>query len=141
MKLSEIMSRDVRCLPPDATLHEAAKLMAEGDFGAVPVCEDDHLAGMVTDRDIVVRGVATGAKPDQATLREVMSPRITFCFDDQSVEDAAQLMEERQIRRLPILSRDKRLIGIVSLGDIAVEFRRDALTGEVLERVSEPAHA
>jgi CBS domain-containing protein len=109
------------------------------DVGMLPICEKDRLVGTVTDRDITIRAVASGANPNTATVREAMTPDIVYCFDDEDVEDAAELMEQKQVRRLPVLSRDKRLVGILSLGDLAVRSQRDKLAGEVLERVSEPA--
>jgi len=114
--------------------------MRDLDVGSVPVCgPDDRLAGMVTDRDIAVRCTAAGSDPKACTVRDVMTPGVVYCFDDQPVEEAERVMKERQIRRLLVLNRDKRLVGIVSLGDLAV--RGDDLreAGDVLHDVSEPA--
>ncbi len=135
MKIREIMSTDVRCIGPDNTLVEAAGLMRELDVGAVPVCERDHLAGMLTDRDLVLRAIAAGKDPNHAIVRETMSPGIIYIFEDQSVEEAAHLMEEKQIRRLPVLNRQKRLVGIVSLGDLAMN-SQPAFSGTALREVS-----
>jgi CBS domain-containing protein len=107
-------------------------------MGMFPVCENDRLAGTITDRDIVIRAVAAGCNPDATPVREVMTKDLFYCFDDEDIVEAAQLMEERQIRRLPVLNRNKRLVGIVSLGDLAVRTHHDRLAGEVLESVSEP---
>jgi CBS domain-containing protein len=133
------MTRDCECIAPDSTLQEAACRMKELNVGPLPVCADDRLAGMVTDRDIVLRAVAEGCDPKTARVRDVMTPHVAYCFEDQEVEDAARLMKDRQIRRLVVLDRDRRLIGIVSLGDIAVDTGDRNLAGETLGRISEPA--
>ena len=98
------------------------------------------MVGMVTDRDITVRGVAQGCDPRTARVREVMTPDVIYCFDDEDVNEVAKKMEEKQVRRLPVLNRNKRLVGIVSLGDLAVRGGREKLAGEILGRVSEPGH-
>lgn len=139
MKISEILTPNPQCISPETTLASAAQKMKSLDVGMLPICEKDRLVGTVTDRDIIIRAVASGANPNTATVREAMTPEIVYCFDDEDVEDAAELMEQKQVRRLPVLSRDKRLVGILSLGDLAVRTQRDKLAGEVLERVSEPA--
>ncbi len=131
------MSPDVRCVNPDNTLVEAAGLMRAMDVGALPVCDHDHLAGMLTDRDIVVRAVADGKDANATTVADAMSPGIVYIFEDESVEEAAHLMEHRQLRRLPVLDRAKRLVGIVSIGDIAVR-SHPAFGGEALKEVSRP---
>jgi CBS domain-containing protein len=115
-------------------------MMKALDVGPLPVCgPDDKLVGMVTDRDIVVRGVAPGLDPRTARVRDAMTEGISYCFEDDDVEQAARLMREKQIRRLVVLNRDKRLAGIVSLGDLAVETGGDEVAGKTLERVSQPA--
>src|SRR4051794_34872667 len=121
MKIQEIMSPDVHCIGPDNTLVEAAGLMRALDIGAIPVTENDQLLGMLTDRDLTERSVAEGKDPNTSAVRETMSEGIISIFDDQTVEEAARLMEQKQIRRLPVLNRSKRLVGIVSLGDLAVK--------------------
>jgi len=138
MKISEILTPNPQCVSPQTSLTAAAGMMKSLDVGILPICENDRLIGTVTDRDITIRGVASGANPQTATVREVMTPDIIYCFDDEDVEDAAELMEQKQVRRLPVLTRNKRLVGILSLGDLAVRTQRDKLAGEVLERVSEP---
>ena len=135
MKIREIMSPEVRCIGPDNTLVEAAGLMRELDVGAIPVCDQDRLAGMLTDRDLALRAVASGKDPGQTTVREIMSEGIIAIFDDQSVEEAAHLMEKKQVRRLPVLNRQKHLVGIVSLGDLAVN-SQPAFSGTALREVS-----
>ncbi|HEY8503403.1 MAG TPA: CBS domain-containing protein [Gemmataceae bacterium] len=139
MQVSDVMTRGVECIPPDATLQEAAALMKELDVGPLPVCDNDRLAGMLTDRDIVLRAVAEGRDPRQTRVRDAMTRDIVYCFEDQDVREAVRLMEERQIRRLAVLDRGKRLVGIVSLGDLAVRAGDDALSGQALEQISEPA--
>src|SRR4051812_36458356 len=115
MRISEAMTRDVRLAKPDQTIQEAAKLMAEIDSGALPVTDGDRLIGMITDRDIAIRAVAQGKGP-QASVREVMSPDVKYCFDDEDTDEVAHNMADIQVRRLPVVNRDKRLVGIISLG-------------------------
>ena len=134
------MTSGVRCVAPDTKLTAAAKLMGELDVGALPVCDNDRLAGMVTDRDIAVRAVAQGRDPNQTTVQDVMTGGIVFIYEDDDVEEAARLFETKRIRRLPVLNRDKRMVGIISLGDLAVNAGA-GLGGEALKEVSEPSHA
>src|SRR5207248_8749950 len=124
---------------PSASLQEAAGKMKALDVGPLPVCEGDQLVGMLTDRDITVRATAEALPPGLGRVQDVMTPDVVYCFEDQDVQEAARLMREHQIRRLVVLNRDKRLAGIVSLGDLAVETGDEKLAGETLERVSEPA--
>jgi len=142
MQLKEIMTPQVEVVRPDASLQEAAEMMMKLDVGPLPVCDGQRLVGMLTDRDITVRGTAQGRDPKTTQVQEVMTPDVIYCFEDQDVEDAADLMEEHQIRRLVILNRDKKLVGIVSLGDLALEADEedldDAEVGEVLEQISQP---
>jgi len=140
MQVREVMTKGVACVRPDETLQQAAGKMRDLDVGPLPVCGDnDRLVGMLTDRDIVVRAVAEGWNPKNKHVNDAMSEGIVYVFDDQDVEEAARIMQDRQIRRLVVLNRDKRLIGIVSLGDLAVEGRDKQLAGKTLEEVSEPA--
>jgi CBS domain-containing protein len=139
MQIKDIMTPNPECIEPGATLQQAARRMRELDVGPLPVCDNDRLAGMITDRDITVRAVAEGKDPTTTAVREAMSEDIIFCFEDQDLEEAASLMEEKQIRRLAVLNRDKRLVGILSLGDLAVECGDRAKAGEILQEVSEPA--
>jgi CBS domain-containing protein len=118
MKISEVMTHDVRLARPDQTVEQAASLMAEMDAGVLPVGDNDRLIGMITDRDIAVRCVGKGKSPD-TKVREIMSEDVKYCFADQDVEEVASNMAEIQVRRLPVVDRNKRLVGIVSLGDIA----------------------
>jgi CBS domain-containing protein len=137
MRISERMTRDVELAAPTQTLLDAARMMAELDVGALPVGEDDRLVGMVTDRDIVIRGVAAGRGMD-TPIREVMTEQIKYCYEDQTLEEVTKNMGAIQIRRLPVLNRDKRLVGIVSLGDIATSHESKEQTGEALEGISRP---
>jgi CBS domain-containing protein len=139
MRVSEVMTRGAECTHPDATVREAAIRMQALDVGSLPVCENDRIVGMVTDRDVTVRVTAAGADPNDARVRDTMTPGIYYVFEDQDVEEAAGLMKEKQVRRLPVLNRDKRMIGIVSLGDLAVETNDEELAGNTLEAISEPA--
>jgi CBS domain-containing protein len=141
MKVKEIITTSPQCISPDATLVEAAQKMKSLDVGMLPVCDNDRLTGAVTDRDITVRAVAEGFDPRATRVRQVQTPEIVYCFENQSITEAAHLMEEKQIRRLPVLNQQKRLVGIVSLGDLAVRTHKERLAGEVLERVSEPMRA
>ena len=140
MQVKDIMTPGVECVRPDDTLQNAARKMRDLDVGPLPVCgDDDRLAGMITDRDITVRAVAEGKDPTTTRVREVMTQEIIYGFEDQDVEEAARIMKERQVRRLVVLNRDKRLVGIVSLGDLATETGDREKSGEVLQDVSEPA--
>lgn len=139
MQLRDIMTREVQVVCPDATLEDAAKIMQQLDVGPVPVCDGERLVGMLTDRDITIRATAQGKDPKSTTAREVMTPDVVYCYEDQDVQEAARLMEEKQIRRLLVLNRDKRLVGIVSLGDLAEGTHDEELEAEVLEAVSTPS--
>jgi CBS domain-containing protein len=140
MRVSELMTPNARCIRPDATLREAAEKMRDLDVGPLPVCGDNgRLVGMITDRDIAIRAVADGQDPKTTRVQDVMTPDVIYCFEDQDVAEAADLMKENQIRRLVVLNRDKNLVGIVSLGDMAVDTDDEQLVGSTLEAVSEPA--
>jgi CBS domain-containing protein len=139
MKVKEISTKNPECIGPNASLTEAAKKMRILDVGMLPVCENDKLIGTVTDRDITVRAVAEGLDPKVCKVRQMMTPEVIYCFENRSVEEAAQLMEEKQIRRLPVLDAEKHLVGIVSLGDLAARAHERKLAGEVLEHVAQRA--
>ena len=141
MKVNEILTHDPEVIRPETALIEAAQKMKSMDIGMLPICDGDRLVGVITDRDITVRGVAQGHDPKTARVQEVMTPEIIYCFDDEDVKEAAKTMEKKQVRRLPVLNRGKRLVGIVSLGDLAVRTNKEKLAGEVLERVSKPGHS
>src|ERR1700704_2211938 len=136
MKVKDAMTRDVRTANPDETVRKAAQVMAKLDAGVLPVGENDRLVGMITDRDIAIRGIAEGKGPD-AKVREVMTADVKYCFDDQDVEEVTSNMADIQVRRLPVLNRDKRLVGILSLGDIAIS-RDGKGAGDALRGISQP---
>lgn len=136
MQVQEIMTRDVSIISPDETLAAAATRMAQLDVGALPVGEGDRLVGMITDRDIAVRGIAEGRGPS-AKVRDVMTPQIRYCFADQDINEIAENMADIQLRRLPVLDRDKRLVGILSLCDIATSDELGPAT-EALCGISRP---
>lgn len=136
MKISECMTSGVQITNPDQTIREAAQIMARLDAGSMPVGDNDRLVGMITDRDIAIRAIAMGKGPD-TKVRDVMSPDVKYCFDDEEVDKVLQNMGDVQIRRLPVLNRDKRLIGIISLGDLATNGDTpDA--GRALSGISKP---
>jgi CBS domain-containing protein len=138
-QVSEVMTRGVRTMRPDDSLVQAAQAMDALDVGALPVCDGERLVGMLTDRDIVLRGVAQGRTPEQTRLAEVMTAEVDYCFDDDSLESVAERMQRAQIRRLPVVDHDKRLVGIVSLGDVAVKGDAPSDAAQALAGVSEPA--
>lgn len=139
MRIAEIMTRDPEVVPCDVLLKDAALRMQQLDVGTLPIRDGDRLVGMLTDRDITVRATAQGRDPTKTQVREVMTPDVVYCFEDQDVSQAAKLMQDKQIRRLPILSREKRLVGIVSLGDVAVHSGQHDTVSETIKEVSEPA--
>jgi CBS domain-containing protein len=132
------MTRDVMVASPEDLVQWAAQLMKDNDFGLMPVSENDRLIGMVTDRDITVRSVARGLSPQQCKVRAVMSTDIKYVYEDESIEDAARNMSVLRVRRLPVLDRKKRLVGIVSLGDLAISKIEPA--AEALASISRPGH-
>ena len=138
MNLANVMTRDAECVAPGDSIAHVAQRMRDLNVGAMPVCDQDRLAGMITDRDITVRATADNRDPAETTVAQVMSANVNYCFEDEDISNAVQIMEQKQIRRLPILDRSKRLVGIVSLGDLAVKAHNDELTGEALEQISEP---
>lgn len=140
MKIREIMTPNVSVVAPNATLKQVAQQMRDLDVGALPVCDGTNLIGMLTDRDVTIRATAEGLDPNSTTVATVLgSGEVVYCFEDQDTEEAATLMGDKQIRRLPILSRDKKLVGIVSLGDLAVQTGKKKMVGDALEDVSQPA--
>ena len=139
MRVSEAMTREVRVANPDQSIREVAKMMAEIDAGAMPVGENDRLVGMITDRDIAIRAVAQGKGPDTA-VRDVMSTeQVLYCYDDEDLDHVAKNMSEQQVRRLPVVNREKRLVGIVSLGNIAQREGRAA--NRAVKGVTKPGGA
>jgi CBS domain-containing protein len=136
MKVSEAMTTDVRVANPDDTIRKAARMMASIDAGVLPVGESDRLIGMITDRDIAIRGIANGKGP-KAKVRDVMTEDVKYCFDDQEIEEVTHNMADIQVRRLPVLNRDKRLVGILSLGDVATS-RDGKAAADALSGISRP---
>jgi len=137
MEVRQLMSKNVRITAPTDNLLTAARRMAEADVGALPVGENERLIGMITDRDIVVRGLGAGRDPSSTSIRDVMTEGIDYCFDYEDVDEVATKMAQLQVRRLPVLNRERRLVGIVSLGDISRK-AENQISGSALRRVSEP---
>jgi CBS domain-containing protein len=138
VRVSEAMTPEVVTVPPEALLIDAARLMRDSDIGPLPVCDQGRILGVLTDRDITVRAVANGKDPQSTQVKEVMTPEVVCCLESDDVRQAAEMMQSAQLRRLLVVSRDGRLAGIVSLGDLALQTGDEVLTGETLERVSEP---
>jgi CBS domain-containing protein len=136
MKVNQVMTRNVCVASPRITIGKAAQMMAECDSGILPVGEDDRLVGMITDRDIAIRAVARG-RSHATPVREVMSHEVLYCFDDEDIDDVARNMADQQIRRLPVVNRDKRLVGIVSLGDLSLHSGAED-AGETIAAISRP---
>ncbi|MBP2159199.1 MULTISPECIES: CBS domain-containing protein [Asticcacaulis] len=130
MKVSEVMCPEFEIATPDTTLREAAQMMRDGDFGYLPVGENDRLSGALTDRDIVIRAVAEGLDAD-TPVRQIMTENVVYCFEDNDISEAGDVMRTRQIRRLVVLDRDKRMVGILSIGDIARDTDDSHLTGKI----------
>jgi CBS domain-containing protein len=136
MKVHEAMTRDVRIASPDETICDAAKAMAAIDAGSLPVGDNDRLVGIITDRDIAVRAVAERKGPD-TPIRDVMTKEVKYCFEDEDLDHVAANMADIRVRRLPVINRDKRLVGILSLGDLAMVEGRGA-AAEAITGVSRP---
>ncbi|WP_017471776.1 CBS domain-containing protein [Amphibacillus jilinensis] len=137
--VNEVMSNHVMSCQPNQPINEIAKLMADQDIGAIPVCDENHhLLGVVTDRDLVIRGYAKAVDPNES-IEQCMTRDAITCDPNQTVREAGELMAKHQIRRLPIV-KDRKLIGIVSLGDLALEKQSDHMAGEALEEISEHTH-
>ncbi len=135
MKIRDVMTRTAQLTSPDDTLRHAAQMMKECDCGVLPVADGDRLVGMITDRDIAVRGIAEGKGPD-TKVRDVMTDEVMYCFDDDGIQQVCQNMAEIQVRRLPVVSRDKRLVGIVSLSDLA---KKEANAAKALRGIARPS--
>jgi CBS domain-containing protein len=136
MKVRDAMTSDVQLCTPEDTLRDAAEAMAALNCGLLPVTEGDRLVGMISDRDIAIRGVAMGRGPDNR-VRDVMTAEVKYCFDDQDIEEVTMNMGNIQVRRMPVLDRDKRLVGIIALGDIARKNMSDG-TAAALSKISRP---
>lgn len=138
MKVRDTMMPDVCMATPGDTIQQAAQLMASHDIGILPVASDDRLVGMISDRDIAVRAIAKGSGPN-AKVGDVMSEGVKYCFDDQDIEEVTRNMGDLQVRRLPVLNRSKRLVGILSLGDVALASTTDSSVDQALSAVSRPS--
>ena len=136
--VSEIMSTDVQVIEPEETIQRAAQIMQDLDVGALPVCNGKQLLGMVTDRDITIRGVAAGLAPDHACVSDVMTRDAQWCTEDQDTEEVMRMMGEAQVRRMPVINVDKELVGIVSLGDLAL--RQSGHIDRTVREISEPGN-
>lgn len=136
MLAKECMTKNVEIGAPNMTLAEAAMKMRDGDFGALPISESDQLVGMLTDRDIAIRAVANGKDPNKAFVGEVMSRKVLYCFDDQDVNEIVKNLGDNQIRRLPVLNRQKRLVGILSLGNLALSDAKPEDVDAALAKIS-----
>jgi CBS domain-containing protein len=139
MKVKDAMTHDVRVANPNETIQQAAQMMASLDAGVLPVGDDGQLVGMITDRDIAIRGVAQGKGPN-AKVREVMTEDVKYCFDDDDIEEVTRNMGDNQVRRLPVVNRNKSLVGILSLGDVALT-QEGIGTAEALNKISRPGGA
>ena len=137
MQLSQIITRDVETIPPTATVREAAQRMRSRDVGSLPVCDGTRLLGMITDRDITVRAIADGRDPASTPVREAMTPDVVYAFEDDDLPKVARLMQDKQIRRLPVVNHEKKLVGIVALADVA-RAGDDSLSGHTVEEISDP---
>lgn len=136
MRVSEAMHKNATWVPPTTPVSEIAKIMKNEDIGALPVGENDRLIGMVTDRDITIRALADGQDVSSLIARDVMSPGISYCRTEDALEDAVRLMEQKKIRRLPVIDTDKRMVGMLSIGDVS-HFGHEDLAGELMQAVSE----
>ncbi len=136
MRIADVMTRDVRVIQPDRTVREAARVMDEMNVGVLPVCDGRRLVGMVTDRDIVLRVVAEGKDPQASTVGEVASKDLVTVDPQQDLDEALRLMAQHQVRRLPVVEEDGRLVGILAQADVAQE-GSDAKTGQLVQEISE----
>ncbi len=140
MLAKECMTNSVTLIDADSSIAEAARKMKDGDFGAIPVQENERLVGMITDRDIAVRAVALSKDPQKTKVRDVMSKGILYCFENDDIEDVAFSMGDNQVRRFPVLSYTKRIVGILSLGDMAITKGAEKETEEALCKISKHQH-
>ncbi|MGP1615296.1 MAG: CBS domain-containing protein [Pollutimonas bauzanensis] len=136
-QLKDVMTHNVKILNPDATIKDAARQMRDGGFGLMPIGEHDRMIGVISDRDIVIRAVAQGSDPN-TKVRDLMSDTIMWAYENDSVEQACKIMSQNQIRRLPIVNADKRLVGIVALGDLAVDAADTEAASQALSGISRP---
>jgi CBS domain-containing protein len=137
MLVKDAMTTGVELASPTHTLRQAALMMGKTDCGVLPVADKDHLVGVITDRDIVIRAIAAGRGP-RTFVREVMTMEVLYCFEDQELDDVAENMAEMQVKRLPVMNREKRLVGILSVGDMARKANGTNPAAEALKGISEP---
>jgi CBS domain-containing protein len=138
MKIKDIMTDQIACVKPEATVIEAAQMMQKHDVGVIPVCEGEKVIGILTDRDIVVRNIAHGNNPQVTPVRDVMSSEVTYATPEMNIHEAAGIMAVKQIRRLPVVEEQK-LVGMVSLGDLATKGKYDVEVSTTLSEISEPS--
>lgn len=139
MTIRDIMTRDVQIVGPNETIRKAAQMMDQLNVGVLPVCDGEKLVGMITDRDITVRATSAGMAPDQCKVSEVMTTEPRFCYEDDPVNEVSRLMGGQQIRRVPVVDHNNKLVGIVSLGDLATDAKDDRAAGSALEQISSPS--
>jgi len=139
MKIREAMCTDFKIIKPTTTLREAAEYMRQCDCGYLPVGENDRLTGAVTDRDIIIHGIAAGHSPDEVKVKDIMTQKIVYCFEEDDVKNAAEIMKQDQIRRLVVLNEDKRMTGVITIGDIARASNDNQLTGDIETSVAQVA--
>lgn len=139
MKVNQIMTKDVECISPDATLKEAASRMKSLNIGFLPVCDKDQPVGVITDRDLTIRALAEGRDVKKTKAKDVMTEDVFYCFDDQEAEECASYMSEKEVRRILILNRDNKLVGVISLGDLAQAKIEEKVAAETLRNISEAA--
>jgi len=137
MTLRDIMTRDVEVVCPHDTLRDAAIKMRKMGVGMLPVCDGERLTGTISDRDITIRAIAEGRNPQHTSVRDFMTRKVVYCYEDESVANAARIMQSKQVRRIIVLDRQKNLCGIVSLGDLVLETRDRKLAGRTLEAISQ----
>jgi CBS domain-containing protein len=137
MQAKEIMSRNVECISPETTIMEASQKMKSLDVGFLPVCEGDRLAGTVTDRDIVLRVVTAGKDVRTCKARDIMTDNVVWCFEDMAADEIGEIMADKEIRRVLVLSRDKRLVGVISIGDLAKARGEQKNAGETIKQIAE----
>lgn len=139
MNIRDVMTRNVQVIDPQSNLREAAQMMKDLNVGGLPVCDGDRLLGFITDRDITVRAVAEGQDPSQCSVSDAMSKQLVWCYEDENLDKAATLMRDRKVRRVAVLNRDKRLVGIIALGDLSTRAEEEKVATEALEGISEPS--
>ncbi len=139
MTIRDIMTRDVQVVGPDETIRKAAQLMDQLNVGVLPVCDGEKLVGMITDRDITVRATSAGMAPDQCRIADVMTTEPRYCYEDDPVNEVSRLMGDQQIRRIPVVDHSNRLVGIVSLGDLATDAKDERAAESALEQISAPS--